>query len=441
MDNPASLRIINDVAVVQLQAPPVNALGAALRSRLWDIFQGIAGDLELKGVVILASGRVFSAGEDIKELGKFSGAPSLSDLCTLIEDCRVPVVAGLQGAALGGGAELAMAAHYRLALTDAVIGLPEVTLGLVPGAGGTQRLPRLVGPKPALNMILGGRSISAGTARRIGLVDGVVAKDLAVDAMALARQMDRPRPTYARRAMLVDGGAYLDQIAERRAILSASDRFAPMRALECVEAALLLPFHAGLTFEADAFTRCLGHPQSQALRHLFLAERRVSSDLLTRTRDGWDVIDPLGAAMVDALDKAWWRALSALQRQGITEEEIDRAHVDNGFLRGPFGGQDGDAGAQGPEIQLRVLAALVAEGARLVEAGVGVQASDIDVLAVHGLGYPRSSGGPMMAAKLAGLLPLGEQMKRWSADDPVWQPPPLFLRAALFADGFDALAS
>lgn len=440
MDNPATLRIVDGVALVRLEMPPVNALCSALRLRLWAIFKRIKSDSQIRAVVILAQGRVFSAGEDIKEIGQPVNGPTLSQVCALIEASKIPVVAALQGAALGGGAELAMAAHYRIALPDAVIGLPEVTLGLVPGAGGTQRLPRLVGPKHALNMILGGRSITADAALQIGLYDGVVADDLVFDAVALAQQLDSPRPTYARRDMLADGGAYLDEIATRRQAVLATGRFASIRALECVEAALLLPFHTGLTFEADAFVRCVTHPQSQALRHVFLAERQISRDLLSRSSEGWQVAHPLGVAVVDALNRAWRRSISALREMGISEGAIDRAHVDNGFPRGPFGGRDGHAGRQGDEIQRRVLAALVAEGARLAASGVVTRASDIDVLAVHGLGYPRAQGGPMMAAKLAGLLPLTEQMKQWSADDPVWQPPPLLLRAALVAGGFDAVA-
>lgn len=440
MDKPATLRVINDVALVQLASPPVNALGAAMRAQLWDIFQRITADQRIRSVVMLATGRVFSAGEDIRELGKPDTGPTLSQVCNLIEGMKVPVVVGLQGAALAGGAELAMAAHYRIALNDAVIGLPEVTLGLVPGAGGTQRLPRLVGAKHALNMILGGRSITADTAMRIGLLDGVVEDDLAFDAMALVRRINTPRPTYARRDKLADGIAYLDEIAARRKTVAASGRFASQRALDCIEAALLLPFHTGLTFEADAFARCLAHPQSQALRHVFLAERSISRDLLVRGDQGWQIVDPSGRAVVDALINARNRAIKALRDRGITEGAIDRAHVDDGFARGPFGGRDGHAGPQGVDIQQRMLAALVAEGARLVAARSVARATDIDVLAVHGFGYPRARGGPMMAAQLGGLLALTEQMKQWSADDPVWQPPPLLLRAALMADGFAAVS-
>lgn len=439
MGEPATLRIINDVALIQLQSPPVNTLGAALRQRLWTILNRLSNDPRIKAVVILAAGRVFSAGEDIKELGADSDAPTLGAICNLIEDFPRPVVAGLQGPALGGGAELAMAAHYRIALTTAVIGLPEVTLGLVPGAGGTQRLPRLVGPKHALNMILGGRPVSADQAFQMGLIDGVVADDLAFDAVALAQQLDHPRPTSARRDMITDGTAYLDQVKDRRKAVMATGRFASKCALGCVEAALLLPFDIGLTHETDAFERCLTHPQSRALRSIFLAERRISPDILIRTKTSWQVTQPQGQAIVDALHAAHVSVLQYLRDHGVSDGTIDRAHVSYGFARGPFGGRDGGPNALAAEIQQRVLAAFVGEGARLLEAGVVTRASDIDALAVHGLGFPRLRGGPMMAAKLGGMLALTEKMKQWSGDDRVWQPATLLLRAALLADGFDAL--
>ncbi|MBE0414388.1 enoyl-CoA hydratase-related protein [Yoonia sp.] len=429
-----------DVAVVMIAAPPVNALNAALRAQLWDIFQQIAHDPQVRAVVLLAKGRIFSAGEDICEFGQQPLAPTLSQICNLVEVSKVPVIVGLHGAALGGGVELAMAAHYRIASPAAVIGLPEMTLGLVPGAGGTQRLPRLIGAKHALNMILGGRPITADFALQIGLLDAVTDGDLADSALAMAQKTSRPRPTYAQRNNLRDGVAFLDEIAARRNAVAATGRFASQRALECVEAALLLPFYTGLAFEADAFARCVTHPQSQALRHVFLAERRIAPRLLARTDDGWRLAEPLGVAAVDALQRAARRAIVALRERGVTEGAIDRAHVDDGFRRGPFGGRDGHAGPQGPDIQRRMLAALVAEGTRLLAAGIVARASDIDVLAVHGLGYPRARGGPMTAAKLAGLLVLAEEMKQWAADDPVWQPPPLLLRAGLLAGGFDALS-
>ena len=441
MAKPARLRIINNVALVQLDAAPDNALDAAMRARLWDVFQRIAAEPAITAVVLLATGRNFSTGLDLAELDGPGIAPSIAALCALIEACKVPVVAGLHGAVLGAGAELAMAAHYRIAEKAAVIGLPDLTLGLVPSGGGTQRLPRLVGPRHALNMILGGRPIRAETAAGIGLIDTVVEDDVAYAALVLAQRVSRPRPTAARRNRLADGAAYLGEIDERRRAVAATGRFAAERAVACVGAALLLPFDAGQSLETDAFARCLAHPQSKALRHVTLAERGISPDLMQRGKDGYSVTDPHGTVVVTALDQAWQRALTALQAKGFSQSQIDRAHVDDGFLRGPFGGRDGNAGAQGAEIRSRVLAALVAEGARLVADGHVARASDIDVLAVHGLGYPRQRGGPMMAGKLAGLLPLSTRMKHWATEDPVWEPPQLLLRAALMADGFEAVTA
>ena len=441
MAKPARLRIINNVALVQLDAAPDNAMTEAMRARLWEVFDRIATEPAVKAVVLLATGRNFCTGLDLAELDRAGNAPSLAALCALIEACKVPVVAGLQGAVLGAGAELAMAVHYRIAERGAVIGLPEVTLGLVPGGGGTQRLPRLVGPKHALNMILGGRPIRAETAAGIGLVDAVVADDVGYEALALAQRVSRPRPTVARRNRLADGAAYLGEIGERRRAVAATGRFAAQRAVECLEAALLLPFDAGQSLEADAFARCLAHPQSKALRHITLAEARIAPDLLRRAGHEYTVTAPQGMSIVTGLRRAWYCALEVLHAQGMRQGQVDRAHVDEGFARGPFGGRDGNAGPQGTEIRNRVRAALVAEGARLVADGQVARASDIDALAVHGLGYPRHRGGPMMAAKLAGLLPLSTQMKHWAAEDPVWEPPQLLLRAALMADGFEAVSA
>ncbi|WP_296424004.1 enoyl-CoA hydratase-related protein [Yoonia sp.] len=435
----ATFRIVNDVGLVHLDAPPVNALGAALCARLWDIFQRVAQDKDIKAVVILAAGRMFSAGADIKELGKSQQAPALSDLCDLIEACKVPVVAAMQGAALGGGAELAMAAHYRIALPQAVIGLPEVTLGLVPGAGGTQRLPRLVGAKNALAMIIGGRAVAAMRAREMGLIDRVVADDLPLNAVAFARQVSGARPTRDGRDMLLDGAGFLRAVDDRRGVVAASGRHAAQRALECIEGALLLPFATGLALEADAFADCLRHPQSQALRHVFLAERQIAPDLLRKTDQGRVVADPAGTAVVAALRMAWQRALEALRQQGISETMIDGALVAHGFGCGPYGGRDAVRGPQSADVQFRMLAAVVAEGARLVAAGAVARAADIDALAVHALGFPRGRGGPMKAAQLAGLLTLTEQMKLWAADDPIWQAPPFLRHAALVSGGFDVV--
>ncbi|MDE3028584.1 MAG: enoyl-CoA hydratase/isomerase family protein, partial [Paracoccaceae bacterium] len=272
------------VAVVTLDNPPVNALGQDLRAGIWQAIEAAEADPAIHAVVICATGRNFSAGADIREFGKIPVAPSLPDLCNLIEACAKPVIAAIQGRALGGGLELALAAHVRIALSNAKVGLPEVTLGILPGAGGTQRAPRLVGGEAALRLILGGKPLRATDAQAIGLLDGVVEDGLVEAAIALAREMaadGKPLvPTRARNDGFRDPAAYEAAIAAARAAQAKAvanpDLPAPSRIVDCIEAALLLPFDAGLAFERSAFDDCLGSIGARGLRHAFLAERRTS---------------------------------------------------------------------------------------------------------------------------------------------------------------------
>ena len=344
---------------------------------------------------------------------------------------------------MGGGAEIALAAHYRLALPTATIGLPEVTLGLIPGAGGTQRLPRLVGPAAALAMMLDGHPVSAAAADAMGLIDGVVQTDLPAAAFAfaeglLARGLG-PRPTSARRDKMGDGPGWLALVEQARAAQANSPLHATRRIVDCVEAALLLPFAAGLEFERTAFADMLADPQSRALRHLFLAERRVSPDLVTRDAAGHRVVSTAGLALCSRLALAQVDAFEALIRDGTAAELIDRALVDQGFSVGPFGGTERGAGPSGAAIARKINAAVMAEGCRLVAEALVRDAAEVDVLAVTGLAYPRLTGGPMQAAVADGLLPLRTDMARWAVEYPLWTVPPLLDQAVLYAGGFDAI--
>lgn len=427
------------IATLILDAPPVNALSGGLRQDLSRAFAASMADASVKAVVLAAEGRMFSAGADIREFGASATAPLLSDLCRQIEAAPKPVVVVLHGAALGGGAELALAAHYRIAVATATIGLPEVTLGLVPGAGGTQRLPRLVGPALALDMMMTGRAMRADEAEETGLIDGIVGEDriAAAHAFALglvARGMG-PRPTAARRDRMADGAAWLTAIEGARGVTGPTA--ATAKIVDCVEAALLLPFAAGLTFERAAFDDCLADPHSIALRHLFLAERRVSSSLLSRDPDGTRHLTVAGAALTTRLAQAQLAAAEALIRQGE-----DVAGIDAGLVELGLGGDDsapapGSMGA----LARRINAAVMAEGCRLIAEGAVRDAGDVDVLAVIGLGYPRITGGPMKSAENAGLTDLRADMQHWAEDDPVWAVPPLLIQAAKFAGGFAAVMS
>lgn len=255
--------------------PPVNALGVAVR-------QGLAAALDLAevdnsaAVVIRGEGGLFSAGADIGEFGKARGdVPSLGALCRRVELLDKPVVALLSGVALGGGLELALAAHLRLAEEGVQVGLPEVLLGLVPGAGGTQRLPRLAGAGVALDLMLSGRVIGLAEAVATGIVDRVVPGDAvaAARAAALALAGGGWTRTEDRREGLRDVAAYRAAVTAARATAAGGVLPAPGRIVDCVEAALLLPFEQGLAFEAAAFGDLIETAESAGLRRAFRAER------------------------------------------------------------------------------------------------------------------------------------------------------------------------
>ena len=275
-------RVVDGIAVVTLDAPPVNALSGQLRAGLWEVLTRVDANDDIKAAVILAAGSMFLAGADIHEFDGPDHKPSLPQLCDRIEPCTKPVVAALHGQALGGGAEIALAAHYRVADADARIGMPEISLGLIPGAGGTERLPRLIGAERALQVIISASTVDMLTTQRIGLIDGVVQGDLGV------------RPTRVNRTHLKDARAHQTAIKTARTTLANNPLHAPQRVIDYVEASALLPSDAGLAFEADAFARCLGHPQSVALRHVFIAERKINTALIERDGASFRPVEPMG---------------------------------------------------------------------------------------------------------------------------------------------------
>ena len=433
-------RVLEGIAVVTLDAPPVNALSTRLRAGLWEVFERIDGNDDIKAVAFLASGALFSAGADIREFGIQPKPPSLSQVCSRIEGGTKPVVAATHGLTLGGGVELLLAAHYRLAAPQGQIGLPEVSLGLVPGAGGTQRLSRLIGAERALEMIISTNTIDAAAAHGLGLIDEIVQGDLASGAVSFARNLlargQGPRRTCDQRKHFADGHAHQVVIAQARETCKSNPLHAVARAIDCVEAAPLLPFDAALDLEADAFVRCLGHPQSLALRHLFVAERKIDAALIERVDTAFRPVAPMGKAVVARLRGAMKKAAEVLVLHGRTEVEIDGATVSYGFRKGPFGGKD--AGPRNDDISRRLLAALVVEGAACVDEQVVRRPSDVDALAAHGMEFPRHKGGPMRAAQSLGLIGLRNDMRAWAEDDAIWTVPALLDDAIKDARGFDA---
>lgn len=273
---------IGDVFVIIADNPPVNALGQAVRAGLAEAIGQAAGDAGIRAVVIRCDGRTFFAGADITEFGKPPVGPSLPEVVNLIERCPKPVVAAIHGTALGGGLEVALGCHYRIAISSAKLGLPEVKLGLLPGAGGTQRLPRVVGVADALSMIVSGDPVTAARAQEIGLIDRLAeTESLADAAISFAQDMagHASHPVSSQRSDRIAGAAGDPQvfdkfIAENSRRLKSFD--APKACIEAVRAAVEMPFEQGVKRERELFMKLVTGTQSKAMRHLFFAERQAA---------------------------------------------------------------------------------------------------------------------------------------------------------------------
>ncbi len=270
-----------EVLVVVSDSPPVNALGAAVREGLDAAMREAAADDGVKAVVIRCDGKTFFAGADITEFGKPPRGPGLGAIIDAIEDSPKPVVAAIHGTALGGGLEVALACHFRVAVPSAKLGLPEVKLGILPGAGGTQRLPRVVGVAEALPLIVNGDPIPAQRAQEIGLVDQVVGDGtLEADAVAFARTKIGASPPRTRdRADKIDADRMDPGVFDRFGKDNARKMRgfeAPVACIQAVKAAVELPFDEGLKRERELFTQLVQGGQSKALRHNFFAERQAA---------------------------------------------------------------------------------------------------------------------------------------------------------------------
>lgn len=271
-----------DVLVVTINNPPVNALAHGVRHGLMEAIDAAQASAGVKAILIAGAGRHFIAGADIREFGKPKQPPALSEVCDRLESSEKLVVAAIHGVALGGGLEVALSAHYRLAVAGASLGLPEVNIGLLPGAGGTQRTPRLVGVANALDIMLSGRHLGGEEALSIGLIDRCVADVDAVTAgLAYAQELIRsaaPRRRTRDAQALADKAASHKQVEAARAATAKRSRglFSPMKIIECVSAAIDLPFDEGMALETRLFRECLNSPQRAGLIHVFFAEREVS---------------------------------------------------------------------------------------------------------------------------------------------------------------------
>jgi 3-hydroxyacyl-CoA dehydrogenase len=274
----------NEIAIVTINNPPVNALSPTVAQGIADAVDQASRDSSIKAVVLMGGGRTFIAGADIKEFGKITSGqtPSAAGLLPLllqIENGK-PTVAAIHGSAFGGGLELAMAAHYRVTSPSAQLGQPEVKLGIIPGAGGTQRLPRLVGVAKAIEICAEGNPISAQEAFTLGLVDRLIEGDLLAGALKFAREVsERSAPKTREREEKLrhpEPNAPLFSTAREKARNKQRARIAPLAAIDAVEAATKLSFEEGCEVERKLFRECLFSDQSKALIHVFFGEREVA---------------------------------------------------------------------------------------------------------------------------------------------------------------------
>lgn len=268
-----------EIAIVTIDNPPVNAMSFHVREPLMAALDALRDDASVAGIVLACAGRTFVAGADITEFGKPMQKPELRDLIAALETLGKPAVAAIHGTALGGGLELALGCHFRVADASAKLGLPEVKLGILPGGGGTVRLPRLVGALKALDMIVSGTPISARDALASGLVDAVVEGDLVAKAIVFAREQAKSgKPVAVRDRNDLIASADLSAFDARATELAKKARGleAPVACAQSVRNALTLPFDEALAGERELFARLVAGDQSKAQRHLFFAEREAS---------------------------------------------------------------------------------------------------------------------------------------------------------------------
>ena len=356
MSEVVSLNVLGRVAVIEINSPPVNALSQAVRQGITEKLRTAIDDENVGAVVLSCAGRTFIAGADIREFGSPPLAPHLPDVVAALEDSPKPVVAAIHGTALGGGFEIALGCHYRLAQKDARVGLPEVKLGLLPGAGGTQRLPRLVGVQTALAMIMSGDPVTADKAEQMGAVDRVVNGDLLVKALEYAEMLldEGKAPRKLSDVRIDPASVPEDFYAEFRKLHARKTRgyFAPERIISAVQAAVGASFEEGMERERELFMECMRSPESASLRHIFFAERQAGKvDGLDRDTPIRDIkkVAMIGAGtmgggiamnfagkgmpvyMVDVDEAAIERGLSVVRanyRRGVEKGRMSQAQFD-----------------------------------------------------------------------------------------------------------------
>ncbi|CAN0054246.1 unnamed protein product [Discosporangium mesarthrocarpum] len=277
-----SYAVEDGVAVLTIDSPPVNALGIDVRRGIVAGAERAAADADATAIVLIGAGRTFPAGADIREFGKPLGEPHLLAIGDVFDAIQKPIVAAMHGTALGGGLELALFCHFRVLAPTARIGLPEITLGIFPGAAGTQRLPRLIGVDAALGLIVSGRPIGAAKALELGIADAIAEDDLRAEAIAFAKQVaadDTPlRITSEPRSGIGPAEKYTEVIDKHRAEANRRMRGqqSPHEAIASVVDGLNMPYEQAVAADRERFARCVASEQSQALRYAFFAEREAA---------------------------------------------------------------------------------------------------------------------------------------------------------------------
>ena len=287
-------KIIDEIALIEISNPPVNAISAAVRIGLLETIESLYLDEKIKAIVITAPERTFLAGADIKEFGKKVDAPILGKICNKIESLNKIVVASLHGTPLGGGLEVAMSAHYRIAAPNTKVGLPEVLLGILPGAGGTQRLPRLCGVNMALDMMLTGKHVPAKEALSSGIIDEIAENNNTIEngieyAKKLLKDGFKPRPTSQIQNKISDTKETSELILKFKGTASKKYKnlFSPHAIIRSVEEGLKLDFPDAISNERKLFEECIESPQRQGLIHSFFAER--ANTKIPELKDGMPI--------------------------------------------------------------------------------------------------------------------------------------------------------
>lgn len=477
-----SLSKDGEIGIITINNPPVNALSPGVPEGISAAIAQVASDDSIKAAVLIGGGRTFIAGADIREFGKITSGENkrgvgLQPHLQNIENCPKPVVAAIHGTALGGGLETTMACHYRVAVEAAQLGQPEVKLGLIPGAGGTQRLPRLAGVTKALDMCIFGEPIKAREAHAAGIVDRVIDGDLLAGAVAFAREVaGKPVPRTCDRNAKLSAPAAVFSDARKKAAQEKQGYMAPQKAIDAIEAATKLPFGQGIEAEEKLFNECLFSNQSKALIYLFFGEREagkipdvakdtpvypIKAAAVTSGEEIAAMLAKAGVAVVSEVEKAdivvdAGPDLGSISRRVRPEcilaisdpaadidaiaAETDRPQMVIGFhprmrllelVRGKATGKEtvatslqlarqlskiavvvgncpGSAGRRmyeryiqkarfegGGGIDEQAVPAAAEEGGRILEEGKALRPVDLDIIWVHGYGFPAYLGGPM----------------------------------------------